>query len=155
MSQFLLPFLSSNIYLILEGELGVGKTTLTQLIAKNLGIEKKITSPTFNILQRYQIKSEYYLNHFDFFRLKNTDNLNFFQELATDNLNIIEWPEKNPSFWKNEKYIRLKLTKRQSVNEISDSKQKKDQTRELEIDFSKLTDKDLNLNTLKKFLTTT
>ena|SRR5437764_10259044 len=96
LSRLLLPFLGPNCYLTLEGELGAGKTTLTQLIAKNLGIKEKVTSPTFNILQRYQIEGEcqsakqYYLNHFDFFRLKPTDSLNFFQELATDNLNIIE-----------------------------------------------------------------
>jgi tRNA threonylcarbamoyladenosine biosynthesis protein TsaE len=90
LSKVLTPLLQPNIYLVLQGELGAGKTTLTQLIAKNLGIKEKITSPTFNILQRYKIKNNYYLNHFDFFRLNNNDNLDFFQELAVDNLNIIE-----------------------------------------------------------------
>lgn len=97
-AKLFLPYLQPNLFLILQGELGVGKTSLTQLIAKNLGIKEKITSPTFNILQRYQIKNNYYLNHFDFFRLNTTDNLNAFQELTIDNLNIIEWPEKNPQF---------------------------------------------------------
>ncbi|MCE8162660.1 MAG: tRNA (adenosine(37)-N6)-threonylcarbamoyltransferase complex ATPase subunit type 1 TsaE [Candidatus Moeniiplasma glomeromycotorum] len=142
LSQLLLPFLGPNCYLILEGELGAGKTTLTQLIAKNFGVKEKVTSPTFNIFQRHQIERKYYLNHFDFFRLKPTDNLTFFQELATDNLNIIEWPQNNPSFWHTEKYIHLKLVK------------KKNQSREIEIDFSQLADKDLDLNPLKKFLTT-
>jgi len=90
LSQFLRPFLRPNIYLILQGELGIGKTTLTQLIAQNLGIKEKITSPTFTICQRYSIKNNYYLNHFDFFRLNINDNLNIFQELTIDNLNIIE-----------------------------------------------------------------
>src|SRR4051812_5861120 len=111
LSQFLMPFLQSNIYLILSGELGAGKTTLTQLIAKKLGIKAKITSPTFNILQRYEIKNGYYLNHFDLFRLNNNNNLDIFQELTVDNLNIIEWPEKNPQFWQEKKYIHLKLIK--------------------------------------------
>src|SRR4051794_19960004 len=90
LAQFLTLLLTPNTFLLLEGELGVGKTTLTQLIAKNLGIKEKITSPTFNILQRHQIKNNYYLNHFDFFRLKINDKLDFFQELTIDNLNIIE-----------------------------------------------------------------
>ncbi|CAI2181151.1 2161_t:CDS:1 [Funneliformis geosporum] len=89
-AKSLLPYLQPNAYLILQGELGVGKTTLTQLIAKNLGIKEKITSPTFTILQRHQIKDNYYLNHFDFFRLNTSDNLEIFQELTIDNLNIIE-----------------------------------------------------------------
>ena len=90
LSQLLTPLLQPNLYLILEGELGVGKTTLTQLIAKNLGIKEKITSPTFNILQRYQIKDDYYLNHFDFFRLSSQDDLSIFAELIINNLNVIE-----------------------------------------------------------------
>jgi len=90
LSQFLTPFLQPNTFLLLQGELGAGKTTLTQLIAKNLGIKEKVTSPTFNILQRHQIKENYYLNHFDFFRLNVNDKLDPFQELTIDNLNIIE-----------------------------------------------------------------
>lgn len=86
----LTKLLKPNFYLILQGELGVGKTTLTQMIAKNLGIKEKINSPTFNVLQQYRIKEGYYLNHFDFFRLNTNDNLEVFQELAFDNLNIIE-----------------------------------------------------------------
>ena len=97
-AKSLLPYLQPNTFLILQGELGVGKTTLTQLMAKNLGIKEKITSPTFTICQRYQIKDNYYLNHFDFFRLNTGDNLDVFQELTIDNLNIIEWGEKNLQF---------------------------------------------------------
>ena len=89
-AKSLLPYLQPNTYLILQGELGTGKTTLTQLIAKNLGIKEKVISPTFNILQRYKIKNNYYLNHFDFFRLNDTDNLEIFKELTTGNLNVIE-----------------------------------------------------------------
>jgi tRNA threonylcarbamoyladenosine biosynthesis protein TsaE len=89
-SENLTQLLKSNFYLILQGELGAGKTTLTQMIAKNLGIKEKITSPTFNILQQYQIKEDYYLNHFDLFRLNVNDNLEAFQELTIDNINIIE-----------------------------------------------------------------
>ena len=118
LSCLLTPLLGPNSYLVLEGELGVGKTTLTQLIAQNLGVQEKVNSPTFNILQRYQIKGDYYLNHFDFFRLTPTDNLNFFQELTTDNLNIIEWPENNPQFWQAEKYIHLKLVKKENETRI-------------------------------------
>ena len=90
LSKDLVNLLKPNFYLILQGDLGVGKTTLTQMIAKNLGIKEKVNSPTFNILQRYQIKEDFYLNHFDFFRLNIDDNLEPFQELTIDNINIIE-----------------------------------------------------------------
>jgi len=114
LSEFLTSLLIPNTFLLLQGELGAGKTTLTQLIAKNLGIKEKINSPTFNILQRYQIKDNYYLNHFDFFRLSISDKLDFFQELTTGNLNIIEWPEKNPQFWQKKQNIYLKIVKQNS-----------------------------------------
>lgn len=114
LAELLINLLVPNTFLLLQGELGVGKTTLTQLIAKHLEIKEKVNSPTFTICQRYQIKNDYFLNHFDFFRLKTSDELDFFQELTIDNLNIIEWPEKNPQFWEKERYIHLKLLKQNS-----------------------------------------
>jgi len=77
--------------LLLQGDLGVGKTTFAQMIAKQLGVKEKVNSPTFTICQQYQIKNNYYLNHFDFFRLSSKDDLDYFQELTFNNLNIIEW----------------------------------------------------------------
>jgi len=40
-------------FLLISGDLGVGKTTLVQFICSKLGIKEKVNSPTFNILQRY------------------------------------------------------------------------------------------------------
>ena len=90
LASFVLPSLKPNFFLLLQGDLGVGKTTLVQMIGKQLGVKGKVTSPTFTICQRHKIKDNYYLNHFDFFRLNTNDNLNVFQELTIDNLNIIE-----------------------------------------------------------------
>ena len=87
---FILPFLKPDFFLLLQGDLGVGKTTFVQMIAKQLTIKAKVTSPTFTICQQYQIKNNYYLNHFDFFRLSPEENLDCFQELTFNDLNIIE-----------------------------------------------------------------
>jgi tRNA threonylcarbamoyladenosine biosynthesis protein TsaE len=43
----------ANMVFLLDGDLGAGKTTLTQGIAKGLGVARNITSPTFNILKIY------------------------------------------------------------------------------------------------------
>ena len=67
-----------------------GKTTLTQILAQKLGIKQTVNSPTFPILQQYKIRNNYYLNHFDFFRLNANDNLEIMAELTAENLNIIE-----------------------------------------------------------------
>lgn len=53
----------------LVGDLGSGKTALVKAIAKGLGIEQTVTSPTFNIHRQYIAPSGVHLEHFDFYRL--------------------------------------------------------------------------------------
>ena len=88
----------------LSGILGAGKTTLTQEIAKQLGIKDNIISPTFVIMKIYKTNpnSQYYshfkkLIHIDAYRLDLPVELLKigWQELQDDkdNLIIIEWPE--------------------------------------------------------------
>ena len=90
LADWILPHLKPNIFLLLQGSLGVGKTTFTQIIAQKLGVKQGVSSPTFTLCQQYKIKDDYYLNHFDFFRLSLSDNISFFLDLSIDNLNIIE-----------------------------------------------------------------
>ena len=90
LADLLSPHLQPNTFLLLQGNLGAGKTTFTQVIARKLGIKQVVNSPTFTLCQQYKIKDDYYLNHFDFFRLSLSDNTSFFLDLSTNNLNIIE-----------------------------------------------------------------
>lgn len=93
----------------LSGELGSGKTSFTQGVAKALGVEEHVTSPTF-ILERIYIISSLphrlqiancsfqHLVHIDAYRLEGEHELKQigFDELAADasNLILIEWPER-------------------------------------------------------------
>jgi tRNA threonylcarbamoyladenosine biosynthesis protein TsaE len=92
----------NSIIIALSGELGTGKTTLTQEIGKLLGIKEKLVSPTFVIMKKYKTKNEKYKNliHIDAYRLNNSQELlNLgWPELVEDkeNLIIIEWPERVP-----------------------------------------------------------
>ena len=90
--------------LALSGDLGAGKTTLTQEIAKQLGVKSNLVSPTFVIMKFYEIdsRSKYYsqfkkLIHIDAYRLESADDLIRigWKKLIEDkdNLIIIEWPE--------------------------------------------------------------
>lgn len=82
--------------LLLNGEMGVGKTTLIKSIVKNLGSIDKVTSPTFSIVNEYQTKYEL-IYHFDFYRINDIeDAYNFGIEdyLYSSNWCIIEWPER-------------------------------------------------------------
>jgi tRNA threonylcarbamoyladenosine biosynthesis protein TsaE len=98
----------------LEGELGAGKTALTQAIGRGLGVDPKIyiTSPTFSLLQEYQGRLVLY--HMDLYRLAGEDdieNLGFTEYLYSNGLTIIEWPERLGSLMPAERlHIQLLIT---------------------------------------------
>lgn len=85
----------------LTGDLGAGKTTFVQLLAKQLGITEIITSPTFSIMKLYTITADNNfakLVHMDAYRIEDISELRplHFEEIISDknNLICIEWPEK-------------------------------------------------------------
>lgn len=88
--------------LLLYGEMGAGKTTLTKGIAEGLGINKDVTSPTFGLMHVYDVSNANStikrLVHIDTYRLKDEHELVAIgvEEYlgATDTICIIEWPEK-------------------------------------------------------------
>ena len=74
----------------LSGELGAGKTTFTQGIARGLNISRNVTSPTFTILKSY--KGDLPLYHIDAYRLENIDqDLGFEDYIYSDGICVIEW----------------------------------------------------------------
>lgn len=87
----------------LHGDLGAGKTTLTQTLARELGVKETVISPTFVIMKRYPITHSHYKNliHIDAYRLKNESELQKlgWEEIlgSKENLIVIEWPERVPA----------------------------------------------------------
>ncbi len=85
--------------LLLNGPIGSGKTTFVKGIAKSLGIEEPITSPTFPLSQHYPSGSPP-LVHLDLYRLDNPSIANEFfiqeeeQSRAMGALMVVEWPER-------------------------------------------------------------
>ena len=85
--------------IFLYGEMGVGKTTFIRYLINALQKKNKlkiteITSPTFNILNEYQINT-IKINHYDLFRLKSKNeikNLDLFDD-KLNSITLIEWPE--------------------------------------------------------------
>jgi tRNA threonylcarbamoyladenosine biosynthesis protein TsaE len=84
----------------LVGDLGVGKTTLVQAIARQLGVVEPVTSPTFTILKQYDTTHPQLttLAHMDAYRLESTAELsplNFTELLETPHtLVCVEWADK-------------------------------------------------------------
>ena len=103
--------LKKNQIIFLYGEIGVGKTTFVKYVINKLQKDKKInitevTSPTFNILNEYQI-GDIKIKHYDLFRIKLKEeitNLNIFED-NLDSITLIEWPEIID--FKSDKYIEL------------------------------------------------
>ena len=77
----------------LTGDLGTGKTHITKGIAKGLGINDNITSPTFTIVNEYD-SGRLKLNHFDVYRVSDPDEIHaigFDDYIFSDAVSIIEW----------------------------------------------------------------
>lgn len=77
------------------GDLGTGKTTLTKAIAKGLGVEETITSPTFTIVKEYD-DGRMPLYHFDVYRIGDIDEmyeLGYEEYFYGQGVSIVEWAD--------------------------------------------------------------
>lgn len=101
--------------LALAGNLGAGKTTFTQGLAKALGVKASVTSPTFVLLKIYPTKHAKIkqLVHIDAYRLTNATDLEavgWQDYLKPDSLVVIEWADKvKEALPKTTKWLRFSL----------------------------------------------
>lgn len=82
-------------FLALTGDLGAGKTAFTKGVAKGLGIDTEVASPTFTIINEYHGR-DINLAHMDVYRLKNPEeleNIGFYDYLQ-DFVVVMEWADK-------------------------------------------------------------
>ncbi|MCI5722556.1 MAG: tRNA (adenosine(37)-N6)-threonylcarbamoyltransferase complex ATPase subunit type 1 TsaE [Erysipelotrichaceae bacterium] len=85
----------AGMVILLDGDLGAGKTCLTQGIAKGLGITRSVTSPTFTIQKIYH--GRLLLNHIDAYRLEGIhQDLGFDEYMNDEGLTVIEWSNFSP-----------------------------------------------------------
>lgn len=78
----------------MTGDLGAGKTTMTQSIAKGLDVDDYVTSPTFTIINEYEGRCPLY--HFDVYRINDVDemyDLGYEEYFYSDGVSIIEWAD--------------------------------------------------------------
>ena len=80
----------------LVGDVGAGKTTLTKGVAKGLGVDEDVQSPSFTISRVYNTASDLRLSHYDFYRLQDAGIMaDELQETIgeANGITIIEWAE--------------------------------------------------------------
>ena len=98
---------------VLEGELGAGKSELARGIARGLGVTETVTSPSFTILNVYE-SGRCPLYHFDWYRLESEEELyelGMDEYLGGDGIAVIEWAERCPeAVPENVLRIRLEVT---------------------------------------------
>ena len=122
MGKKLAQTLKDNEILILVGELGSGKTTFVKGLAKGLGVDANITSPTFVLVKSYKLKTKSYdkIYHIDCYRLTPEElaALNF-QEIINNpqNIILIEWAEKIKKILPKKNAIWLKFDYGEKENE--------------------------------------
>ena len=94
----------------LVGDLGAGKTTLTQGIVEGLGYQNEVTSPTFLLVQEY-LGGRLEVFHFDFYRVEDGHellDLGWDDYLDREGLVIVEWPTLHPDLLpKNTRWLKL------------------------------------------------
>src|SRR2546421_5059355 len=100
--------------ILLEGQLGTGKTTFTQGLAQGMGITAMISSPTFTLLKEY--RGQPALFHFDLYRLEDPEEIlalgfeEYFENIYHSGVSVVEWADKAGDLWPPEHlHIRMKV----------------------------------------------
>lgn len=82
---------------LLEGEMGAGKTTLIKNICNFLNVKDDVSSPTFSLVNEYETTAGEMLYHFDFYRIKHEEealDMGCEDYFYSNNKCLIEWPSK-------------------------------------------------------------
>lgn len=102
----------------LIGDLGAGKTTMTQSLAKALEVDDYITSPTFNIVNEYEGRMPLY--HFDVYRIGSSDemyDIGFDEYIDGEGVCIIEWANLIEDILPNE-YLYIEMNYKETGREM-------------------------------------
>lgn len=85
---------SKGTIVLLNGDLGSGKTTFAKGVLKGLNYAEEVTSPTYTLINEYN--ADYNVIHIDCYREKNINrwlNIGLIDYFTTENILFIEWPE--------------------------------------------------------------
>ncbi len=109
--------LKPNDFIALFGGMGMGKTTFTRHLAKALGYDGEVSSPTFAIINEYN-GGKLPIYHFDMYRIETFDDLystNYFEYCEMGGICICEWSENIENVLPDD-YIKITISKGENEN---------------------------------------
>ncbi len=91
-----LPIDASGWAILLQGELGAGKSTFARAMLHALGYSGTVPSPTYTLVEPY-VLPQYSVYHIDLYRIESADDVEYlgWSDLQ-DGLRLVEWPERAP-----------------------------------------------------------
>lgn len=108
----LAKYLFPGMTILLEGDLGAGKTTFTKGLAKGLGINQMIKSPTYTIIREYE-SGKMPLYHIDLYRLspESVEELYLEDYFEGEGIVVVEWGSVAPEFLPPE-YLKIMIDRK-------------------------------------------
>ena len=95
--------------ILLNGEMGSGKTQFVRFLCESLGVISNVSSPSFLILNKYDTKKNLEIFHFDLYRIKDfrdLEEIGFFEILESNKgVVIVEWADMFKELFSNKKNI--------------------------------------------------
>ncbi len=87
-------------FILFDGPMGAGKTTLIKELCRQLGVEGNVSSPTFALVNEYETTAGKVIYHFDFYRIKDEQEalgIGALEYFDSGELCLVEWPSLIPN----------------------------------------------------------
>ena len=100
-AQQLLSSLPTKCVVLIEGDMGVGKTTLMSALLAICGVQE-VSSPTYSVVNEYRSRDEKKIHHYDLYRIGEVEELyemGFMDLLEQADWHFVEWPAVGSSFY--------------------------------------------------------